>query len=390
MYRSPIPFMGKQKLVRVCNYCIYCYSNCEFSQIKNFTYVPESQSRDRNSYSEFAESRCCKDLYVCSYVYFLWLSLIDYSTQRKRTRFFPLLLLWRSTEWHLCGFLTAFRLNVLGANRTSVFSGEGIIAGFVAVYFATSVHYTESYLFFHSSTLGSEWVRLSCVFLQGSASLQRLQVSLRLSVYYVFWTITFFCIRNCLFLPSYRFCCLSQLREQVSASHFHLSWLRLVFLAVCMESYPEQAKFSLCVFVTQYDRPSRGAPSWNPRLQQPSHSRNRDALRHQCFPLALEVHGRHCGFPECGKCPLFHAASNRTISLLLTTRSFYEQLRWESSAKRYARRTERWWKRWKSRKLWLLWSSICNLETVRWSGRFRLICSLIRSTPSRVKCSSLY
>ena len=93
MYRSPIPFMGKQKLVRVCNYCIYCYSNCEFSQIKNFTYVPESQSRDRNSYSEFAESRCCKDLYVRSYVYFLWLSLIDYSTQRKRTRFFPLLLL---------------------------------------------------------------------------------------------------------------------------------------------------------------------------------------------------------------------------------------------------------------------------------------------------------
>lgn len=62
-FKSPIPMKGKYTRCRVCARCIRNYSNCDLSLTKDDFYVPD-EPLPEEAFANFAESRCCKDLYV--------------------------------------------------------------------------------------------------------------------------------------------------------------------------------------------------------------------------------------------------------------------------------------------------------------------------------------
>ena len=55
--------MGKCTRCRVCSRCVRNYSNCDLSIIKDDFYIPNEPLSEK-AYANFAESRCCEDLYV--------------------------------------------------------------------------------------------------------------------------------------------------------------------------------------------------------------------------------------------------------------------------------------------------------------------------------------
>ena len=55
--------MGKYTRCRVGARCVRNYSNCDLSMTKDDFYVPD-EPLPEEAFANFAESHCCKDLYV--------------------------------------------------------------------------------------------------------------------------------------------------------------------------------------------------------------------------------------------------------------------------------------------------------------------------------------